>query len=51
LDILAWAAAETAGAALYRRVPALGTRPDFIAALADLVHRGLAGQGLSAALR
>jgi ferrochelatase len=48
MDILARAAAEKAGAALYRRVPALGTRPDFIAALADLVHRGLAGQGMVA---
>jgi ferrochelatase len=45
MDILARDAAARAGAALYRRVPALGTRPDFIAALADLVHRGLQGQG------
>ena len=48
MDILAKQAAEKAGAALYRRVPALGTRPDFIAALADVVHRGLAGQGMAA---
>jgi len=46
MDILARAAAEKAGAALYRRVPALGTRPDFVAALVDLVHRGMAGQGM-----
>jgi ferrochelatase len=51
MDILAKAAAEQAGAVLYRRVPALGTRPDFIAALADLVVRGLAGQGQAAAPR
>jgi ferrochelatase len=48
MDILAREASEKAGAALYRRVPALGTRPDFIAALADLVRRGLAGQGMVA---
>ncbi len=47
LDILARAASEKAGAAIYRRVPALGTRPDFIAALVDLVHRGMTGQGLA----
>jgi ferrochelatase len=46
MDILAREAATRAGAALYLRVPALGVRPDFIAALADVVHRGLAGQGL-----
>jgi ferrochelatase len=43
MDILAKEAATRAGALLYRRVPALGTRPDFIAALADLVRVGLAG--------
>ncbi len=48
MDILAKGAAERAGAVLYRRVPALGTRPDFIAALVDVVHRGMAGQGLPA---
>jgi protoporphyrin/coproporphyrin ferrochelatase len=42
MDILAREAAAKAGAALFRRVPALGTRPDFIAALADLVRAGLA---------
>ncbi len=40
MDILAREAAPKAGAALYLRVPALGTRPDFIAALADVVRRG-----------
>jgi ferrochelatase len=47
MDILAREAATRAGAALYLRVPALGVRPDFIAALADVVHRGMAGQGLA----
>jgi ferrochelatase len=51
MDILARAAAEKAGAALYRRVPALGTRPDFIAALVDVVHRGMAGQGMARTAR
>jgi len=46
MDILAKEAALKAGALAYLRVPALGTRPDFIAALADVVRRGLAGQGL-----
>jgi ferrochelatase len=48
MDILAKEAAAKAGALAYLRVPALGTRPDFIAALADVVRRGLAGQGLTA---
>ncbi len=43
MDILARDAARQAGAAAYLRVPALGTRPDFIAALADVVRRGEAG--------
>jgi ferrochelatase len=47
MDLLAKEAALQGGAAGYLRVPALGTRPDFVAALADLVRRGLAGQGLS----
>lgn len=47
MDILAKEAALGAGALAYLRVPALGTRPDFVAALADLVRKGLAGQGLS----
>jgi ferrochelatase len=46
MDILAKEAALKAGALAYLRVPALGTRPDFVAALADVVRRGLAGQGL-----
>ena len=41
LDILAREAALAGGAAYYGRAEAVGTRPDFIAALADLVHRAL----------
>jgi len=48
MDILAREAAQKAGAIGYRRVPALGTRPDFVAAMADVVKKGLAGQGLRA---
>jgi ferrochelatase len=48
MDILAREAALQAGAAGFLRVPALGTRPDFIAALADVVRKGLAAQGLAA---
>jgi len=44
LDILAKEAAQGAGAAAYQRVPALGTRPDFIAALAEVVRRAEEGQ-------
>jgi ferrochelatase len=44
MDILAKEAAQRAGAAAYLRVPALGVRPSFVAALADLVAQGLAGQ-------
>jgi protoporphyrin/coproporphyrin ferrochelatase len=44
MDILAKDAAEKGGARRYVRVPALGTRPDFIAALADVVRQGEAGQ-------
>jgi protoporphyrin/coproporphyrin ferrochelatase len=47
MDILAREAALKAGALGYLRVPALGTRPDFVAAMADVVKRGLAGQGLT----
>jgi ferrochelatase len=43
MDILAKQAAEEAGAVAYLRVPALGTRPDFVAALADLVRENAAG--------
>jgi ferrochelatase len=38
LDILAREAAEKAGAACYARAAAVGARPDFIAALADIVR-------------
>jgi ferrochelatase len=44
LDILAKEAAAAAGARLFLRVPALGTRPDFVAALADVVRSGMAAQ-------
>ncbi len=44
LDILAKDAATEAGAGVFLRVPALGTRPDFVAALADVVRAGMAGQ-------
>ncbi len=47
MDILAKEAALKGGAAGYLRVPALGTRPAFVAALADVVRRGLAGQGMA----
>jgi ferrochelatase len=48
LDVLAKAASEKGGAKAYLRVPALGTRPDFIAALADVVKKGMAGQQMAA---
>jgi len=38
MDVLARDAALKAGAIAYHRVPALGVRPDFIAALAELVR-------------
>jgi len=41
LDVLAKEAAQKGGATAYLRVPALGTRPDFIEALADVVRAGL----------
>jgi ferrochelatase len=41
LDVLAKEAAQKGGATVYLRVPALGIRPDFIAALADVVRAGL----------
>jgi ferrochelatase len=44
LDILARAAAEKGGARSFHRVPALGTRPDFVEAMADVVRRGAAEQ-------
>ena len=48
MDILAREAAEKAGAALYLRVPALGTRPDFVAAMAEVVREGERGQAEAA---
>jgi ferrochelatase len=39
LDILAARAAKKGGATAFCRVPALGTRPDFVAALASLVRK------------
>ena len=48
LDILAKEAAEKGGARGFLRVPALATRPDFVAAMADVVRKGAAAQ-LSAA--
>jgi ferrochelatase len=44
LDILAKAAAEKAGARGFYRVPALGTRPDFVEAMAQVVREGAAAQ-------
>ncbi len=40
LDVLARDAAQEGGALVYLRVPALGTRLDFVAALAGIVRRG-----------
>jgi ferrochelatase len=47
MDILAKESALSHGALRYLRVPALGTRPDFITALADVTRKGMAGQGLA----
>jgi ferrochelatase len=44
MDVLARDAATAGGVVRYLRVPALGTRPDFVAALAGIVRRGLAAQ-------
>lgn len=44
LDVLAKEASERGGARLYLRVPALGVRPDFVLAMADVVRRGIAAQ-------
>jgi protoporphyrin/coproporphyrin ferrochelatase len=44
LDILAKEAAEKGGAAFYGRARAVGSRPDFIAALADIVRTAIAAQ-------
>jgi ferrochelatase len=43
LDVLAREAAERGGAAAYARAAAVGTRPDFVAALADVVRTALQG--------
>jgi ferrochelatase len=42
LDILAKDAAGKGGALGFLRVPALGTRPDFVRAMADVVRQGMA---------
>ena len=42
MDVLAAEAARKGGAVEYRRAPAVGTRPEFIAALADLVRKTVA---------
>jgi ferrochelatase len=39
MDLLAKEAALKAGATGFHRVPALGVRPDFVAALAGIVRR------------
>ena len=44
LDILAKEAAEKGGAAYYGRARAVGTRPDFIAALANIVRAAITAQ-------
>ncbi len=51
LDILSRDAAQKGGAAYYGRAAAVGARPDFIAALADIVRAGIAGQEKAAVLR
>jgi ferrochelatase len=48
LDLLAKAAAEKGGARGFFRVPALGVRPDFVRAMADVVRKGAAAQGIAA---
>jgi len=48
LDILAKAASEKGGARAFLRVPALGVRPDFVRAMADVVRKGAAAQGVAA---
>jgi len=48
LDILAKGAAEKVGALGFLRVPALGTRQDFVEAMADVVRKGLAAQPAAA---
>jgi ferrochelatase len=48
LDILAKDAARKGGARAFHRVPALGTRPDFVRAMADVVRKGAAAQPAAA---
>lgn len=48
MDILAKEAALGAGAEAFARVPALGARPDFVAALADLVRTAAAAPSQAA---
>ena len=48
LDILAKDAARKGGARGFLRVPALGTRPDFVRAMADVVRKGAAAQPAAA---
>ena len=49
MDILAKESAGKGGARRFLRVPALGTRPDFVRALAGIVRKGLAGQAAAVA--
>ena len=44
LDILSKEAATKGGAVAYARARAVGARPDFIAALTDIVRAGIAAQ-------
>ncbi|HET9598583.1 MAG TPA: ferrochelatase [Anaeromyxobacteraceae bacterium] len=44
LDIVAKEAAQQGGAVAYARAAAVGSRPDFVAALVDIVRGALAGQ-------
>jgi ferrochelatase len=48
LDILSKEAAEKGGALAYERAAALGTRPEFIRALADIVRTAIVGQSRAA---
>jgi ferrochelatase len=48
LDILARDAARKGGARAFLRVPALGVRPDFVRAMADVVRKGAAAQPAAA---
>ncbi len=48
LDILSRRAAEEGGAAYYGRAAAVGARPDFIAALADIVRGAIVAQPCAA---